>query len=714
MVLHRALVGSLAGGRPAPRLCVRARLSARWNVRAALRRRDRTHRAPVRRAGLAGRRSGPAAAREAVHGAAGRAARRIASYTVQGLQNWVRVTTTRTFIDCDRAEGDVARDPDRRRARRRCCPSRAAIRSCSCSSASTWRTSRRRSRRRSARCDARIASLLEQHLVERPDDRPARARCITCTARRRRGAWSRRATRCSRRTRTALARRLGLSRRAARERARAARQPAGSQHRAAAGMSSSASSSTRIMAPGLPEATDVHRACWRDRSPTRSCRRLQAHGDGCAACARTLAELARSISPAGGLLGERYQLLERLGTADGRRLHGVRRQAAAQGRGQAPARDGGGRASAEKRRARFLREAQLLASLSHPNVLTVHDVGGVDRRAVRRDGAGRRLADVALDHRGVRARRGGRSSTSTNRRGAGSSAAHQLGVVHRDVKPENILVARDGRVLDRRLRLAGLVGRARRHAVTGAAPRPRRRRRGAVLGTPAYMAPEQHDGRPADMLLGPVSFCVSLYESLHGRRPFAGDSAAEIAAAMRTGRPAAGGDGVPRAVDRVVARGLAVDPRSGTVDGRAAGRAGGARASRRWSGRRSIAGAMGSFWRRRPRPRSSRARRQPNGVRAQAIALLLPRSCRRCRPSRTPANRRRTEPSGAMPSPPSTRRPARPGPSGGRRRSCARSGVLHPEIDSRLLPDSPDGSYADRKERTAWRRSTECRSMPGR
>ena len=61
-----------------------------------------------------------------------------------------------------------------------------------------------------------------------------------------------------------------------------------------------------------------------------------------------------------------------------------------------------------------------------------------------------------------------------------------------------------------------------------------------MLGTPAYMAPEQHDGKPADALSDQFSFCVSLYESMHGRRPFPGQTAAEIAAAVRAGRSAAG------------------------------------------------------------------------------------------------------------------------------------------------------------------------------
>src|SRR5262249_33225049 len=108
------------------------------------------------------------------------------------------------------------------------------------------------------------------------------------------------------------------------------------------------------------------------------------------------------------------------------------------------------------RRARFLREAPLLASLSHPNVLTVHDVGGMDRELY----VGMELvAGVAMSQwvAGAEARPGWRQIVDLyGQVGRGLSAAHQLDVVHRDIKPENILVARNGRVLIGDFGLAGL------------------------------------------------------------------------------------------------------------------------------------------------------------------------------------------------------------------------------------------------------------------
>jgi hypothetical protein len=289
-------------------------------------------------------------------------------------------------------------------------------------------------------------------------------------------------------------------------------------------------------------------------------RRLEAHCDGCADCARTLAELARTITPAeGDWLGERYQLGEPLGaggmgvvtTAIDTKL---RRKVAVK-----RLRETGGAAAAERRRARFLREAQLLASLSHPNVLTVHDVGGGDGELY----VVMELCDGWPMSRWISEatpRPGWRAIVDLYlQAGRGLSAAHRLGVAHRDVKPENILVARNGRVLIGDFGLAGLTGSVE-PAGDGSRSPAALTQTGTLLGTPAYMAPEQHDGRPGDALSDQFSFCVSLFESLHGRRPFPGASAAEIAAAARAGRRARGRDGVPRAIDRVVARGLAADP----------------------------------------------------------------------------------------------------------------------------------------------------------
>ena len=175
-------------------------------------------------------------------------------------------------------------------------------------------------------------------------------------------------------------------------------------------------------------------------------RALEAHCDGCLTCARTLAELARAISPSGGagsgLLGDRYRLLEPLGAGGMGVVYAAFDTKLSRKVAVKRLRETGAGTPAEKRRGRFLREAQLLASLSHPNVLTVHDVGGADRELYvvmeLVDGApvSRWLAETRPRWRAI--------LDVFLQAGRGVVAAHQLGIVHRDIKPDNILVARTG------------------------------------------------------------------------------------------------------------------------------------------------------------------------------------------------------------------------------------------------------------------------------
>ncbi len=169
---------------------------------------------------------------------------------------------------------------------------------------------------------------------------------------------------------------------------------------------------------------------------------------------------------------------------------------------------------------RLLQEARALAALSHPNVVSVFDVGEygdaiyiamelIEGESLRRwlEGASRSLEDIL---------------TVFTRAGRGLAAAHRAGFVHRDFKPDNVLVTEDhqAKVVD--------FGLAR---VTGAAgPQGQdtaptlQTRTDVVVGTPAYMAPEQYAGRPIDARSDQFSFCVSLYGALYGRHPLQGDS----------------------------------------------------------------------------------------------------------------------------------------------------------------------------------------------
>jgi tetratricopeptide (TPR) repeat protein len=215
---------------------------------------------------------------------------------------------------------------------------------------------------------------------------------------------------------------------------------------------------------------------------------------------------------------------------------------------------------------RLLREAQAMARLSHPNVITVHDVGEhrgsvfVAMEFVEGRTLGAWLAERTRPVREV--------LDVMLRAGQGLSAAHAAGLVHRDFKPDNVMVGDDGRV---RVMDFGLARSARAgpEAPPDTEVAPRRdavavdlTREGAIVGTPAYMAPEQHLGLTTDARTDQFCFCVALYEALYGERPFPGESAAALALAVSSGeiRAAPARSRVDPRLRRILRRGLAADP----------------------------------------------------------------------------------------------------------------------------------------------------------
>ena len=217
--------------------------------------------------------------------------------------------------------------------------------------------------------------------------------------------------------------------------------------------------------------------------------------------------------------------------------------------------------------ARMLREAQAMAKLSHQNVVAVHEVGtwgeqvyiamefvkGMDLRAWLAHEP-RAWAEVLEVFTAA---------------GHGLSAAHRAGLVHRDFKPANVLLGDDGRV---RVVDFGLVRQSDELHAPGPGmslpPTPvvglhtTLTATGAILGTPAYMSPEQHQGRAADARSDQFSLCVALWEGLYGAPPFAGASLPALAEAVCHGRvrPVPDDSRVPAWLRRVVLRGLSVDP----------------------------------------------------------------------------------------------------------------------------------------------------------
>ncbi|MCX4246689.1 protein kinase domain-containing protein [Paraliomyxa miuraensis] len=222
---------------------------------------------------------------------------------------------------------------------------------------------------------------------------------------------------------------------------------------------------------------------------------------------------------------------------------------------------------------RLLREAQALAKLSHPNVVQVYEAGVVEDQAF--------IAMELVEGQSLREwlreepRPSWRDCVEVFLQvGEGLAAAHAAGLVHRDFKPDNAIIDDHGRVRVLDFGLARqLDGPAESITEQRSAPRfepeleptvleASLTRSGTVLGTLEYMPLEQLDGREADARSDQFSFCVALFEALHGERPFEDGSRQERVTALQEGRmrPPPPGNRVPNAVRDVVLRGLAASP----------------------------------------------------------------------------------------------------------------------------------------------------------
>ncbi len=280
--------------------------------------------------------------------------------------------------------------------------------------------------------------------------------------------------------------------------------------------------------------------------------RIAAHVDGCPSCREVLVTLIRSSAPdAPAIVGpvpegeqpKRGDVIGRYVVLDARGAGGMglvvsahdnqldRKVALKLVRPDLEQKGG-----AEHTRARLLREAQLMARVRHPNVVTVYDVGTLGERIF----IAMELVDGVTLRTWLKERPRSVDEILAvfTQAGRGLAAAHAAGVVHRDFKPDNVLVDAQGaaHVMD-----FGIASSQAHPEVSGE----------GVTGTPAYMSAEQLTGAAIDARTDQFAFCVALYEALAGRRPFEG---------LQRAAPAPIGRKVPARVEAALRRGLELQP----------------------------------------------------------------------------------------------------------------------------------------------------------
>jgi tetratricopeptide (TPR) repeat protein len=308
---------------------------------------------------------------------------------------------------------------------------------------------------------------------------------------------------------------------------------------------------------------------------------VEAHLDGCASCRRLIAALAMTnpptvsatkpaSEPASVVIGPtrllavgttvgRYEVIGYLGRGGmGIVYHAhdpeLRRDVALKLL-RADRRDDDDDASA-----RLVREAQSMAQIAHPNVIAVFDVGTWEGEvfvAMELVSGGTLRAWCEQPHEQSEV------IEAFVAAGRGLSAAHAAGLIHRDFKPDNVLVGSDGR-----MRVTDF-GLARSHdpIVERRAPRgdvviSDLTATGAVMGTPGYIAPELYAGEATDARTDQFAFCVALWEALHGLKPFPSVTEKDLISAIETGEIVAPPRRASASIQRALRRGLAAKPSS--------------------------------------------------------------------------------------------------------------------------------------------------------
>jgi len=205
---------------------------------------------------------------------------------------------------------------------------------------------------------------------------------------------------------------------------------------------------------------------------------------------------------------------------------------------------------------RFIQEAQAASALNHPNIVTIHDIdqaGGIDFMVMEFI-AGRTL-DARIPRQGVRLNEALRIAVQI---AEGLRRAHAAGIVHRDLKPSNIMIGDEGLVKILDFGLAKLTEKAEISENEDTRTARPETEEGTILGTTAYMSPEQAEGRKLDARTDIFSFGVVLYEMLTGRKAFEGDTRLATMSAILKEEPKPV-DNIPRDLDKIIRRCLRKD-----------------------------------------------------------------------------------------------------------------------------------------------------------
>jgi serine/threonine protein kinase len=215
-------------------------------------------------------------------------------------------------------------------------------------------------------------------------------------------------------------------------------------------------------------------------------------------------------------------------------------------------------AADKERLVRFEREAQAASALNHPNIITIHEIGETDNQMF--------IATEFIEGKTLREKIEENdldvyeSVKIAEQIAAALSVAHGSHIIHRDIKPENIMIRSDGYVKILDFGLAKLVEKSPTPLDAEAETRAQvNTKAGMILGTVAYMSPEQARGKEVDERTDVWSFGVCLYEMLTGKQPFTGETTNDTIAAILTKEPYPFDENLPSDLQRIIRKSLQKD-----------------------------------------------------------------------------------------------------------------------------------------------------------